>query len=109
MTGVLERGIDSIYLGSDMAFLQPHHLLALDFRLRLVKGDVALDLVHVWQRIRVVPSRILDLCLIGRHSVVTRVAFVGTVSFGGSGTEVRFVDGVGRKLCWLAQTGGGEW
>jgi hypothetical protein len=31
------------------------------------------------------------------------------VSFGGSGTEVRFVDGVGRKLCWLAQTGGGEW
>jgi hypothetical protein len=75
------------------------YLLALHLSLALVKRDIALDLVHLGQRIRIIPRCVLDLGLVSRDGVVVCVALVGAVGFGGRGAKVRFGDGVGWELC----------
>jgi hypothetical protein len=73
-------------------------LLTLDLRLPLVKRNIPLDLIHLWQRIRVVPRCVFDFGLVGRDGVVVGVALVGAVCLRGRGTEVGLRDAVGREL-----------
>jgi hypothetical protein len=63
--------------------LYPDALLTLHLGLAFVKGDIALDLVHAWQRVGIVPRCVLHFGLVGRDGVVRRVAFVGAVRLGG--------------------------
>lgn len=72
------------------------YLLALHLRLPLIKGDVPLDLIHIGQRIGIIPRRIFDLSLVGCDGVVRGVAFVGAVGFGGCRPEV----GLGYAVGW---------
>jgi hypothetical protein len=92
------------------------HSLTLHLGLALVKRNIALDLVHTRQRIRIVPRRVLDLGLVGRHGVVGRVALVRAMRRGGRGAEMRLGNGVGWELfktCGLGLKGqkddGGCW
>jgi hypothetical protein len=79
--------------------LYPHMwLLTLHLGLALVKRNIAFDLVHAGQRIGIVPRRILDFSLVGRHGVVGRVALVRTMRLGGCRAEMGLGDGVGWEL-----------
>src|SRR5690242_19663446 len=72
-----------------------------DIPLGLVKGNIALDLLHALERLGIVPRRVLELSLVGSNGVVGSVAFVGTVSGCRGRGEVGFGDGVGWELAML--------
>ena len=69
-----------------------------DISLRLIKRNIIPNLLHLRQRVRIIPRGILNLRLIRRHSVVTRIAFVRAMGRCGRRAEVGFGDGVGREL-----------
>lgn len=69
--------------------LHPHH----NIPLRLIKRNIPLDLLHTLEWLGVIPSRILDLCFIRRHSVVARIALVGTMRRRVGGREVGLSNG----------------
>jgi hypothetical protein len=73
-------------------------LFTLNLRLPLVKCHIPLDLIHLRQRIRIIPRGILDLSLVGRDGVVVGVALVGAVRLCGRGAEVGLRDAVGGEL-----------
>jgi hypothetical protein len=80
-------------------------LLTLHLGLALVKRNISFDLVHAGQRIGIVPRRILDFSLVGRHGIVRRVALVRTMRLGRGGTEVRLGNGVGWELLSMDWSG----
>ena len=66
--------------------------------LRLIKRHIIPNLLHLRQRVRIIPRGILNLRLIRCHSVVTRIALVRAMGRCGRRAEVGFGDGVGREL-----------
>lgn len=67
-----------------LLFLDADH----DVSLCLVESNIVLDLLHLRQRIGVVPRRVLDLSLVRRYGVVRRVTLVWTVRRCGCWGEV---------------------
>jgi hypothetical protein len=79
---------------------QPSSSLALHFHttLPLVKRNISLDLVHLLQRLRIVPRCVLDFRFVRRDAIVRSIALVRAVCGGGCGAEVRLGNAVGREL-----------
>jgi hypothetical protein len=82
------------------------HSLTLNIRPPLIKRNEPPDPLHILQRLRIIPRRILDFRLIGRDCVVRRISLVRAVRFGRCRRKVRFCDGVGWELSELVRQRG---